>query len=292
MDTVKFQKQLNSIPKDFLTNKNEVSWQGLSWKRRNEHKYEVFLKNLRLTLNYKQLKIENSLHKFHHGNNYQIFTYKQMKESIEELDSYFDFSIYDFEVIKYTPGIVVEAKPEESYETWIDYKSKGILPMVDFKKGKVYGGCFKAGQIKVKGYNKTYEANKKLDKDEKLTEDLFRFEAEVNAKYVAKNYGLPIQIVSDLEDHAKFSKSLDIMLGFYDKINKDHLDYSKLKCNDYRNTGIFKDKKLSHQYCINHPHTYKKERSKFNALIKDSRYQKKDILREDMLDTIQTMKSY
>lgn len=215
-----------------------------------------------------------------------------MKESIGKLDSYFDFSIYDFEVIKYTPGIVVEAKPEESYETWIDYKSKRIFSMVDFQKGKVYGNYFKAGQIKVKGYNKTYEANKKLDKDEKLTEDLFRFEAEVNAKYVAKNYSLPIQIVSDLKDHAKFSKSLDIMLGFYDKINKDHLDYSKLKCNDYRNIGIFKDKKLSHQYHINHPHTYKKERTKFKALLRDKALTKDDPVRQKIENTIITMKNY
>lgn len=141
-------------------------------------------------------------------------------------------------------------------------------------------------------YNKTYEANKKLDKDEKITEDLFRFEAEVNAKYVAKNYGLPIQIVSDLKDHTKFSQSLDLIFSLYSKINKDHLDYSKLKCNDYRNAGIFKDKKLSHEYRKNHPHTYKQERSKFNALMKDTSYQKKDNLREEISDTIQTMKNF
>ena len=292
MDTVKFCKRLDTIPNDFLNQEQEVNWQGLLWQRKAKYKYQVIIKNLRVTLYYKEFSIENSLHKFYHNNNYSIFTFKQMVDSIAVLDNYFDFSIYDADVIKYTPGLVVDATPEDSYLTWIDYKAKKILPMVDRKNGKVYGGYFKAGQVKIKGYNKTYEANKKLHKDEKITDALFRFEAEVYAKYIAKTYGLSILKVSDLVNYEKYCKSLELLLTFYDRIKKDRLDHTMLDCRQYRTLGIFLNSNLSHQFKLNHPHTHKSERTKFNALLKDQTYQKADTVREEICHTINTMKTF
>lgn len=60
------------------------------------------------------LSISNSLQEFYHGNNHCMFTAKQMIDAILQLDRCFSFSILDANVIKYTPGIVIEASPDKS----------------------------------------------------------------------------------------------------------------------------------------------------------------------------------
>lgn len=292
MDTIKIKKRLDEIPIDFINQNTEVQWQGLQWDRKAKFKYQTSIKNLRVTLYYKELSIENSLHKFYHGNNYSIYTYKQMCESIKQLDEYFDFSIYDAEIVKYTPGLVVEATPENSYHTWIDYKAKEMLPMLDSKKGKVYGSFFTTGLIKVKGYNKTYETNKRLPRAERLEESLFRLEAEIYAKYAAKTYGIPIHNLADLMDYNNYCKTLDVLLTLYDRIKKNLLDYAKLSCDQYRIIGLFYNKIVYDNYKLYHTHSCKKDRAKFNSIMKNKSYQKKDEVREEILNMMHTMKTY
>lgn len=290
MDTIKFQKNICDLPNDFSTNALEVNWQGLSWKRKSHYRYYSNIKNLYLEINYGRLIISNSLHKFYHGNNFRIFTYKQTVEAIKQLNNYFDFSILDADVIKYTPGLAVESSPEDSYKTWIDYKTKEPYPM--FNKNKVYGKYFKFGQVRLKGYNKSYQANLGLYKEEKLTDQLFRFEAEIYASYARNNYGINIKTVADLINYQNYCNTLDLLLKFYDNIKKDRIDYAKAKCDEIRLIGLFKESSTADKYKTSHPHTYKKDRLKFNNILKNTSLIKKDRTREEIIDVINTMKTY
>jgi len=100
LDTIKFIKDLDAKPEVFMYNKSEVSWQHLTWTRKDNYKYFTFIKNLYVQVHYGEFSITNSLHKFYHGNNYKIFTFKEMKKAINMIDNYFDFSIYDARVTK------------------------------------------------------------------------------------------------------------------------------------------------------------------------------------------------
>ena len=288
MDTIKFTKTLSGIPNVFKTDEYRVEWQNLTWKKKGDFKYSTTIKNLYIQLKYDNLSITNSLHEFKHGDNFSIFTFVHLKEALEELNTYFTFDIYDLDVIKFTPGLVVEATPEDSYETWLHYKSKKLLDMPD--GNKAYGKSIKTGDIKIKGYNKTYQINKKNHIEHKLTDPQFRLEAEMNAKYVAKNHGLSILKVSDLADYKKYCKSLDLLLKLYDEINKDHIDYSKLSCNQFRTLGIFLDDKMFSSYKKYHPHSYKKDNKIFKSIIEDKSYTKTDTTRSSIVDMMNTMK--
>lgn len=292
MDTIKLTKNICDLPNEMGQDQVEVCWQGLIWKRKDRYRYTTRIKDLYLQINHGWLTISNSLHKFYHGNNYSMFTYKETVDAVKKLDEYFDFSILDARVIKYTPGIVIEASPEESYEKWINYRGKSPLPMIDKRNNNKYGCYFGSGQVKLKGYNKTYEANKRLHGEEKLQEEFFRFESEINASYARKNLSSNILTLSDLIKYENYCASLDLLLKYYDIIKKDNLDYNKISTDQHRVIGLFTNQIQIKKYKRHHYHSFKKDRQKFNGLFKDDSLIKKDRVRDEIIDVIETMKTH
>lgn len=154
-------------------------------------------------------------------------------------------------------------------------------------KGKNYGLSLKSGMANIKGYNKTFEVNKRST--DKITKSLFRFEIEVYARYIAKNYGIPINDVSDLVKKGNYIRTLILLMRYYDNIKLGNIDFSKLDCNQTRLMGTFTNQRVLHHFKKNHPHSYKKDRNKFNAILKNDTYKKNDPIRHKIIHTMGQM---
>lgn len=170
-----------------------------------------------------RLKISNSWHKLLKGNNYSDFTYSNLIDSIQIIESILDISLRKAKILKLEYGVNLDFVPVLVYNSWLSLRTKNFKTIE--ANNKIYGRKFDLTDYSIKCYNKLLVAKKLkeiLDEDlDMIPDDITRIEVKVkHMKHLHKRKKpLPIVTVSDL-----MKKDNLVMLG-EDLIEK----YSNIK---------------------------------------------------------------
>lgn len=270
-DTTKIVKLIDKLPKEAITRAKEpFHWNNCLWLPRfNKYgevtTYESSIVNLKLWLRGSELTICNSLQKFYMQNNYNAFSFCQVKEAISMLNDYFDFDLYDAEVKKTAVGVVIGEQEDNTFRNWLEYK--GNKPILMRNSTKVYGAHFKGTNYNIKGYDKTYQT--KTESNTTLSKNLIRFELEANSRHFNnRKNAIGIYTVADLVNKSKFDAFADELLNVYDTIKKQPIiNYQKLKPKEILLLGAMKDKDSFNGLKKYHKHSFKLLRKDYSKLL-------------------------
>ena len=273
-DTLHLQHQVKNIPIDFVNQKNEtLSWLNLNWHPIINNRdylscYYTYIGNLRLVFKGDKIYIKNSLQCFYMNNNYQSFSYSQVLDAFSKLNQLVPFNIYEAVVTRLAVGVVIEEDAQKAYNEWKFYMGKPPKPM--YEKNKIYGSKFHLNDYYIKAYNKTFQAQCK-DKIN-IGKPYFRYEIEGKTKFFNnKTNNVGIITVVDLIDKEKYKKLCDILIGRYQKIEKEpQIDLSKLTIKEKRIVASMRDFKIKESIRKQHSHTYKKERKIYLKLMRNT----------------------
>jgi hypothetical protein len=270
-DTIKIVKLIDKLPIEAVTRAKEpFHWNNCLWLPRfNKYgevtTYESNIINLKLWLRGSELTICNSLQKFYMQNNYNAFSFCQVKEAISMLNDYFDFDLYDAEVKKTAVGIVIGEQEDNTFRNWLEYK--GNKPILMRNSTKVYGAHFKGTNYNIKGYDKTYQT--KTESNTTLSKNLIRFELEANSRHLNnRKHPIGIYTVVDLVNKSKFDALVDELINVYDTIKKRPIiNYQELKPKEILLLGAMKDKDSFNGLKKHHKHSFKLLRKDYSKLL-------------------------
>ncbi|WP_200974841.1 hypothetical protein [Echinicola sp. 20G] len=154
-------------------------------------KYTATWKNLKLEIWYDQLKVNNSWHKFYHGNNYSDYTFEDIKQTIELFVEKFGLNFLKASIKKLTIGCNLSINSNKYYPRCISLGTTFFQEMRGGNTHVVYGQYAKQTNIKFKIYDKQYEV--KIHNREKIVPTL-RVEQEMNMNYIRKRKDTSIRI--------------------------------------------------------------------------------------------------
>lgn len=271
-DTIKIVKYLDKLPKEAVARvRDTFIWNNCLWKPSFNDcdtvaSYFAKYKNLKLWLRGSELTITNSLQKFYMGNNYQPFTYSQVVEAVNTLNSSFGNVLLDAEVKRLAIGLVIYEVPENTFKMWQEYKT--VQPQFMYNGAKVYGVHFKATNYKIKGYDKTYQV--KQDTRIDIKNNVIRFEIEANSRYYnQRKDSIGIYKFSDLVDASKFKKLGEELLSVYANIKKrKQIDFENLTPEQIKLMATYGNFFWANGLKKYHKHTHKKERQTYLKLLK------------------------
>ena len=271
-DTLHLEHQIKKLPKDFAEKEKKIiRWKNLDWhptinKYGYLSYYYTYINNLKLVLKEDKIYIKNSLQCFYMYYNYQSFTYSQIVEAFNKLDNLLPFNIYEFIVTRLAIGVVIIENAEKIYSEWQYYLGKPPIPM--FEKTKVYGSKFHLTDYYIKGYDKTFQV--KCKDSANIGKPYFRFELEGKTKFFNnKTNNVGIQTVADLINKEKYQKLCSVLLGKYQKIEKEpKMDLSQLNIKEKRLVASMKDNTIMQSIKKQHPDSYKSDREKYLNLKK------------------------
>ncbi len=252
--------------------KTQFKWCGFTWiPHFNDSSqppiyYFAKVKNLYLKLIGHQLSVKNSLHKLYHNNNYKPFTYSQVIETFEILNSKLPINVFTSKIIKLSTGIVINENPQKIINEWKYFLGKEYSPMKN--KNKIYGAKFYLTDYQIKGYDKTFEVKNHNQVD--LNEPYFRFEIDNCKPKVLNNKtnNIGIHTVNDLLDRKKFKKLGQMVLNKYIQIEKlPKLDLSTLTLKEKRMYASLTNYEVKESIRKQHPHMYKKDRKAYNKMM-------------------------
>ena len=270
-DTIKIIGELNSIPKQIKDLQlTPFNWNGFLWIPHFRDSnvplyYKSTFKNISLRIIENQLHVINSLHKFYHGNNYKLFTYKQVCRAFAILNNNLPIDVYKAKVLKLSVGVVIIENPQKIFDEWLYYYGKPYIPMKN--KNKIYGAKFFLTDYYIKGYDKTYEV--KQHNKINLNVNYFRFEIEGKINiFNNKTNNVGIYTVNDLLDKTKFNRLGEVLLEKYIQIEKQpKLDLTKLTLKEKRLVASMRNHEVKENIRKQHKDTYKKDRKEYNKLI-------------------------
>ncbi len=280
-DTIKIMQILEKIPKQAVKKTSRpFSWHGFIWspvyKKGLLTYYKAEAKNLQLRLAGNELYINNSLHKFYHGNNYVPFTYQEVLEAIHLLNKITPVNILNAKVLRVSPGIVINENAQHILGEWQNYRGKTHIHMID--KGKIYGAKYYLTDYQVKGYDKTFEVKKHNQID--LKKSYFRFELDnCKTKFLNnKTNNIGIKLVKDLIDCPKFKKFGTLLHNKYLEIEKKNkISLESLSIKEKRLIAYMTNDEIRKSIKNQHKDSYKIDRKQYLKLIRnchDSNFQK------------------
>lgn len=181
-------------------------------------KWIASFNNLRLTFIKDQLIIENSIHKFYHGNNYCDFTLSEFEKAIKQLSEYLGFDIFKAKVNKFEYGCNIQIEnPMALIEMINNYKGKFFQTL--YEKTFIYGKKLILSDFAIKFYDKKKEV--KFHDKIKLDHCLLRFEKVIISMRHLHKKGIPIHLVRDLISPQNLLKLKEDLILTFRKINKE-----------------------------------------------------------------------
>ena len=293
-DTLKITYQVTHLPKEVIAQQESpFFWKGLKWipifnKKTNQVKaYETTVSNLRLELKGNIISCNNSLQKWYMGNNYEPFSYTEVVKAIKKLNQILPFNVYEAKVILLAVGIVIEAEAKPILNTWLSLNGKTPIPMLG--ANKQYGKKFYFTDYTVKGYDKTFEV--KTHNHIKIGKPIFRFELEIYTRNLNnRKNAIGIYTVKDLIDKKKYKMLADELLNKYEKIDKQQaIPLSQLTNKEKEILALFQNKEILQQYKEDHYESYRKKRTTYNKIKKQSNSQFLSCIKQKLKASVQVL---
>lgn len=266
------------------------------WNREGKYIYHHSLvENLVAKINLQgKLTIENSLHKFWHGNNFTDFTLSEIQTSISQIENIFKISSNEFLLKKVEAGLNVTAD-EQFHNRFQQYKMNGFENM---RKGKiVYGRKFYLTDFNIKVYNKYLETNLnpnsvKFDNTgNPIPINLNRFEIEFKRMRELNDCGLIM--LSDATNREVMMNVVSKLLKKYNDIEMDgKYNYNILSSRERELFYAGKDTEFWNLEKEKNKNTYKEKRVKYKSCLKRLDSQLQNNPKELMLKTLSDKANY
>lgn len=162
-------------------------------------RYERKFKNLKFTITGNVLVVQNSLHKFYHGNNFSDFTFSELKKSIIEVEHLTEVNSKDWKITSMELGcnINLNTPALQLLNSVSNFRKKYAFDRMK-SKNNLYGLICELIDFSVKLYAKCMQD--RLTKKEIIETHLLRVEIIFNRQ---RKIGI-ISTLSDLLDQGKF----------------------------------------------------------------------------------------
>lgn len=137
------------------------------------------------------ITLDGSLHKFFkHGENYDDFTYKQVKDTFQIIANKFNKELKDIK-IKYVEiglNLIMPSFPEHYFNCFKTLGRNSFIYMTPLSgSSKLTGKRCKSSQYDFKVYNKSADAKAKTKVKAKPAENILRIEVALSANYLTTN---------------------------------------------------------------------------------------------------------
>lgn len=197
IDDVKFVVVLN-LPKDYHKRvKRSIEYCGVLFDpvfRQGEViYYKGCLRNLRLVMFDKGIKVSGSLHKFQKGENYSTFAHSELLEAVKELIAIFGNEVLQANLDFWTPAINIRLDAKQFVDSLQMIRTRPCCLMYGGSSHQCYGKYVKRSYDRIKVYNKQFEV---LIKERKSITKTLRIEKEINlrrAKTCKSSYELSVE---------------------------------------------------------------------------------------------------
>ncbi|SDD76932.1 hypothetical protein [Niabella drilacis] len=228
-------------------------------------RYETSLNNLKLFAYPERMVLKNSLHKYaHRGGNSDDFYCSEIPTVIQNISEVTQVDWSRAEVKALEIGVNVECDPVKAVSVLKSYKAKPFQPMT--YKGKAYGSRCDFQRYSLKGYNKSFVAQK-VD-GLAISKPLFRWESQIHSmQFFARSLPLPIK-VSDLFK----LQNLKIMAQssveqLKNSIKLEGVNLSGLTAEEKKVLGVMMNDDLRENFRLNHREAFKKYRPIFKRIM-------------------------
>ncbi|QTY25975.1 hypothetical protein [Flavobacterium sp. CS20] len=187
--------------------------------------------NLLVKINGRSVSIENSLHKFYHGNNYSNFTHSEINNAIEMIEEQFKIPSADFKIKSLEVGINI------GYSSQLfEFCKLYIMDEFDkMRKGnKVYGKKVYKSEYDFKVYDKPLETKLNSEstlidvfgKSIDLPEGINRIEAKFKKMRPISSI---VSTLNDLKSSVNLENLGNKLVGYFDNANmRKQYDYTTL----------------------------------------------------------------
>jgi hypothetical protein len=278
---------LNQIPEPFIYNNLCFTPKYLHFKENPQKNpiiqyYYTELNNLRIQMNYNELFIFNSWHKFFKGNNHSDYTFSDFINTAENLEEIFKIqNIRNSKIIcRLAFGCNIEMNSEKIYPNWIMYKRKRPNSMT--AKGKQYGACFDMTDYKIKGYNKTMEVS--IHNKQSLEKDLFRIEFETRIRHL-KQQKIYISTVNDLYNKDNLRLLTNNLINKYSNIiNKTSMNLGYLTTQQICKMAIMETPKYREYIKKHHNLTFKRFFKEYKIITQQDKESTKNDVKNAIKD--------
>lgn len=276
IDRIKF--YIKDVDSDFIIERLELYPYGVAKDESVNHAGHI--KNLKVFYSGTTLRIEGSLHKYAHGNNYDRFTYEEAKNVIVELSETIGVSLERFVVSQIELGVnlQMDKEPKRYIDIIHSYQHTEFIPMSPLKGTSKLMGCrCKLSEYELKFYNKTFEylrsEKSTIPKADDRLDNILRFEVVLSRNNMKYN-GFKNVTGRNLLSPLHYSKFKRLLKRLFEKIVMTELSFNheKVLQDDVKNY-IFATSKAHNKYLqylkeVHGEKEYRKEMRRKNILIK------------------------
>ena len=226
-----------------------------------------------------RLEIEGSLHKYAHGNNYDLFTYEEAKVVLVKLSEITGISLDRFIVSSIELGVnlIMNKEPKSYFNILHSYKHNSFIPMSPLKRTNKLMGCkCKLSEYEIKFYDKTFEyiQSEKIPVLErgKVPVNILRYEIMLTRKQLTYN-GFKNVTGKNLLSPLHYGKFKRLLKKLFVKIVMTELSFnhSKVLQDDVKNyifvTSKAYEKYLQYLKDVHGEKEYRKEVRRKNIII-------------------------
>lgn len=233
------------------------------WRENNVITYHGKHRNIKLSIINDHLRISNSWHKLHKGNNYSDFPFSEVMDAFDEISGILNIDLAQAEIKRLAYGCVLDVDPLLNYPNWGFYKSKPPLKMIH--RNKEYGRIYKLTNYSIKGYDKTFEA--KEHDDITLPPNKFRIELSVLKMPYFKDK-IKLHTPQDLLNYKTMEYLKNDLLIKYKSIEKTTpINYVDLTTMDIMLLHTMKDETARKELKRLHDRTYKRYLKRYKELL-------------------------
>jgi len=278
IDYVKLRFLANFPPEILDRRKTIVEFQGQEYYPKfsasgEVHHYSRDVDNLKKKLQPYDgsVQIENSLHKFFHGHNYNDFFLSEVESSINRLASICSLNPQNTIIkgLEYGCNVVVK-DVHNVLNGLVSNRNKAYQPMV--WNGLKYGVTCQFGQYSIKAYNKTQEA--KIHYKVAIPENTLRWEIRIKKMPALhkRSQQIPIFHLQDLAEYEKVQYlAEDILMKFRSSVKRStSFRYSELSTHQLGVIGAMQNEDVINALKTMRKSSYRSYTSEYKKLLKNA----------------------
>lgn len=272
IDYIKLLLEIQVIKQVFLRENVPLLAFGLSFNPISKHnevvKYECHFQGLRLTIRGSELTIQNSLCKFFKGYNHLNFTYSELIQTKNILETILGLDLRSAKVGKFEYGTVIQVEnPKLVYNSIGMYKNR--IPQQMTFNGSIYGVRLENTTHQLKIYDKTREASRN---GLKLNYGLLRVEKRTSPSHLNSSPRFKnnqIQTFSDLCRRSTFQLLAEDLIKSLNKIEINEIGYytDDLSIKDLRLLGYMQNYPIRSLIKEHHKKSFEVDQIRFKEIL-------------------------
>lgn len=222
--------------------------------------------NMRISVFTDRTVLQNSLHKYWHGNNCCDFFASEIASAIQQLNYKTGIDWSGALIKKIECGVNIPFDPVRLCSSLKSYKGRSFDAMIG-KRGKKYGVAVGFSHYRMKSYNKSLAAL--MVDGIQVPAPLTRWELSItNSKYFTP-IGQPLTVSRLIQPDTLLWLSTDAINKFETVVKMEQLDLRRLTAEEKKVCAVMLIPEIREDFKKFHPDSYKKYRRIFTQILKD-----------------------